>query len=136
MGIRNGIGAILIKLRCARIMYLEVMNLFHRKNEWESFRLSEDNIKQADDFFRNHYGKKVPLYWHRMYSNYTGHFDIQYFPEYLFSTKLEEILNPYSVAKPLGNKCFNPQFVFEGFENIVKVPELVCMNVDGILWGG
>ena len=39
-------------------------------------------------------------YWHKLYQSYTGKFNVRYFPEYLFSSKLEPLFdkNPYNDA--------------------------------------
>lgn len=143
MGIRNSIKSFysggLKRFRKNNLILVEYMNLKDRKSEWIDCKLTQNEEKVAQSFFMEHYGKKIPLYWHRMYKNYTGIFDYRYFPEILFSTKLEEVLNPYDVAFPLGNKAMNPQSIFANtnlLENGVMVtcPEMICTCCHGIYW--
>ena len=90
MGARTICLKIFQHIRKAAILKGEIKNLIIRRDEWENVVLTEENIKETNAFFKKHYGKKVPLHWHRMYSNYTGNFDKMYFPEHIFSTKLEK----------------------------------------------
>ena len=97
--------------RKRELLVVEWKNVIARRDEWRQ-DLSKDQKRKVDAFFKEHYGKKIPYFWHRMYTNYTGIFDEKYFPEILFSTELEEKLNPYTIAFPLQNKAFNPQQIF------------------------
>lgn len=143
MGIRKSIINYYTKglkrFRKINLVFVELKNLKDRKSEWKDCKLSNDEMRKTQSFFKEHYGKQIPLYWHRMYKNYTGIFDYRYFPEILFSTKLEEVLNPYDVAFPLGNKAMNPQSVFPGTNVlgngvIVTCPELICTCCHGVYW--
>ncbi len=114
----------------------ELMNIYKRRDEWKSCKLTKEQESAAKKFMKDNYGKTLPLWWHRLYTNYTGVFDEKYFPEILFSVKLEEILNPHATAFPLGNKAFNPQRLFAGIapELNVKVPKAYLLDCNGIKW--
>lgn len=126
----------IVFLRKIGLLKGEIVNILHRKDEWKNVVLSKEEKCATETFYKRFYGKKIPLFWHRMYKNYTGKFTEKYLPEYLFSTKLEPVLNPYNIAFPLGNKCFNPQSIFKGCEHIATVPRMLCVNAGGIFWGG
>jgi len=66
--------------------------------------LSQDEKAQIDSFFVKHYGEKIPYHWHRLYQSYTGTFCKDYFPEILFSTRLEPLLSKRGDAEFLGDK--------------------------------
>ena len=91
----------ILKLRRTELTLVEYKNLIVRRDEWKACRLSDAQKKAIDLYFQQHYGRKIPYYWHRMYTAYTGCFDEKYMPELLFSTLLEEKLNPYFTAFPL-----------------------------------
>lgn len=57
---------------------------------------------------KNNYGRSVPTDWHRLYQSYTGVYNVDYFPEILFSTELEPITNPYREAEMLDDKNLLP----------------------------
>lgn len=134
MGIRQICLKIFRYVRKTRVLKGEMKNLQIRRDEWENVILTEDNIKETNAFFKQHYGKKVPLHWHKMYSNYTGNFDKRFFPEHLFSTKLEEILNPYFAAQALGNKAFNPQYLFNDSGENIRVPKMYLLSCGKNKW--
>lgn len=46
--------------------------------------LTEVEKREIDKLFVTNYGKKIRYDWHRLYQSYTGIFDENYFPEYLF----------------------------------------------------
>lgn len=120
--------------RKKEIFAAEIKNIISRKDEWKK-DLSHEQKEAVDKYFVKYYGKKIPYYWHRMYTNYTGNFDEKYFPEILFSTKLEEKLNPYNIAFPLQNKAFCPQWLLRGLEDEgIVLPEMICENARGEYW--
>ena len=51
-------------------------------------------------YWKKNYGKEISSAWHKLYQSYTGKFNVRYFPEYLFSSKLEPLFdkNPYNDA--------------------------------------
>lgn len=57
----------------------------------------ENEFKQ---YWKKNYGKEISSAWHKLYQSYTGKFNVRYFPEYLFSSKLEPLFdkNPYNDA--------------------------------------
>lgn len=113
-------------------------SIIKRRNEWRDCKLTAEEKKAANDFYIQNYGRKVPLYWHRLYKSYTGKFDPKYFPEVLFSVKLENKLTPREIAWPLGNKAFNPQCLYgDRFEDCgIVVPKAYLTDCDGHKWVG
>lgn len=124
------------KLRTMALVVGELKGIYHRKDEWKQTVLTKDQSRTAKDYMKKHYGKVVPFWWHRLYTSYTGNFDEKYFPEILFSSKLEEKLNPYDVALPLGNKAFNPQILFRDIPESLKIrtPNYLCVSCYGVIW--
>lgn len=126
----------LIRYRAFARFVAELLILNSRRDEWSSCKLTKEQKAAAKKFMKENYGKTIPLWWHRLYTSHTGVFDEKYFPEILFSTKLEEILNPYDTAYPLGNKAFNPQRLFSQIpsELNVRVPKMYMLNCNGAKW--
>lgn len=92
--------------------------------------LSQEEKAQIDAFFLEHYGQKIPYHWHRLYQSYTGTFRKDYFPEILFSTRLEWLLNEREDAGFLGDK--NLLDVLFGNVQGVRVPKTQASCVRGI----
>lgn len=125
----------IVKLRALGIYAGELRNIYNRKNEYSDCKLTREEKKQIDDYYVKYYGKKIPYLWHRLYKSYTGNFDVTYFPEILFSTKLEEKLCPYSLAYPFSNKAVNPQMLMDKHENKgIYVPKIHIINCDDVIW--
>lgn len=126
----------IIRLRCIGLIKGELLNLYRRKGEYHECTLLPIEKKLASDFYKKYYGKNIPLTWHRLYKSYTGNFDEKFFPEILFSSKLEEVLNPHSIAYHLENKAFIPQQLFSNLNDSwrIKVPEMIFMDCDGVKW--
>lgn len=52
----------------------------------------ENEFKQ---YWKKNYGKEISSAWHKLYQSYTGKFNVRYFPEYLFSSKLEPLFDTF-----------------------------------------
>ena len=102
-----------------RTSYLELKKIKdpRRKKILDQFKLSETQKKEIDSFFLENYGKKVSYKWHRLYSSYTGHFDVRYIPESLFIPKIESKLVPIDYAKAFADKNILP---------------LLCSGLEGV----
>ena len=92
--------------------------------------LSQEEKAQIDAFFLEHYGEKIPYHWHRLYQSYTGTFCKDYFPEILFSTGLEWLLNERHDASFLGDKNLL-EILFGNVEG-VRVPKTLASCTRGI----
>ena len=115
--------------RAKLVTYTEYQNVKKKKALINRVQLSENNKEDIDGFFKQHYGKKIPYHWHKLYQSYTGVFRKDYFPEILFSTKLEPMLNPYREAEFLGDKNLLP-LLFDG-DQTIKVPKTYGSCVKG-----
>ena len=91
-------------LRCSLVSYSEHKNIKRKQALINKVSLTKDEEKQIKEFFEKHYGKTIRTSWHRLYQSYTGNFHKDYFPEILFSTKLEPMMNPYHEAEFLDDK--------------------------------
>ena len=108
----------------------EIKNIVAKRHLIQKVRLTDAQKKQIDAFYLEHYGKKVPYWWHRLYTGYTGEFDYKYLPEYLFSMVIEPKSNKRVNVLPLENKNML-ESVFVSGDNMVRVPETYMMCVDG-----
>ena len=77
------------------------------------------------------YGRKIPYNWHKLYQSFTGKFDALYFPEILYTTKLEVLMNPRHICRVLSDKnLLNTLFK----DDYVKVPKTIVANARGYLY--
>lgn len=71
---------------------------------WKSVKLTKEQKKAIDLFYKKNYGKKIPYTYHRLYTGFTGNFDVKYIPEMLYATYLERFLTDISYGNVFTNK--------------------------------
>lgn len=118
-------------LRYCLLNYAENINIRKKKNLWKIVKLSPDQEKEIKTYFNKYYGHTYSTKWHRLYQSYTGSYNVKYFPEKLFSTKLEMLINPYSEAEFFGDKNLLP-VLFDDIDN-VHIPQIYVSCVRGTL---
>ncbi len=91
-------------VRRTMILFGEKASIKRKKTLINKVELTKEQKQLVRKFFKEHYGKTISFKWHRLYQSYTGVFCYDYFPEILFSTRLEPILNPYREAELLSDK--------------------------------
>ena len=95
-----------------------------------STKLSQEQIDSVEKLYKNNYGKKIPLTWHKSYTAYTGRFDKYYFPEILYIPDFERYMNyNQSLANVLEDK--NLLYVFAKASN-VRMPRMYLSCQAGI----
>lgn len=107
----------------------ESLNIKRKKKLINLVALTKEQKKEIDDFFKEHYGKKIKYHWHRLYQSYTGVFRKDYFPEVLLTTKLELVLNSLDASMILGNKNLLKQLF--STVNEVHIPETYLCCIEG-----
>ena len=76
----------------------------------EQVKLTDIEKKKIDAFYEENYGKKVKYNWHKLYQSFTGKFDENYFPEFLFSSILEPKMNAVDYRYVLDDKLMLPLY--------------------------
>lgn len=95
-----------------------------------STKLSQEQIDSVEKLYKNNYGKKIPLTWHKSYTAYMGRFDKYYFPEILYIPEFERYMNyNQSLANVLEDK--NLLYVFAKASN-VRMPRMYLSCQAGI----
>ena len=123
----------LIQKRNTRRRYKkELRDLKRKKFLYESVDLSPKQEKEIQEYFLKNLGKKFSDKWHRLYQSYTGNYDKKYFPESLYSTKLEAKLNPIKIASFLEDKSLI-EILYKNVENLT-IPETIVVNCSGIYY--
>lgn len=114
-----------------RHMYnCEIKNIKLKKQLWNNIILSEEQEKAIQSV----YGKRISNKWHRLYQSFTGTFNKNYFPEILFSTKLEPILCPKKICDVLEDKSLVE--ILYGSVPELRVPKTIIVNCSGIFYDG
>ncbi|WP_271402367.1 sugar-transfer associated ATP-grasp domain-containing protein [Salinicoccus roseus] len=110
----------------------EYYSIVQKRPLYKNVTIDNHQEKEIQSIWKRHYGKKVPTRWHRLYQSYTGRYNKKYFPEVLFTTKLERRLNDREVARFISDKSFLPMY-YRDVEGI-RSPDTYLMNNSGIFY--
>lgn len=83
----------------------EYLNLWRKRKLIRTVHLTPEQKKRIIQLWKTNYGKRIPLFWHRLYASYTGIVDVNYFPEVFYSTVLERKYNDPYLALSSENKA-------------------------------
>ena len=93
-------------------------------------KLTQAQMEEIDDFYMTNLGKKIPYDWHRLYQSFTGTFNKDYFPEFLYTSNLEPKWNPVGYRDVFADKNLLP-LLADGIPGM-KTAKIEASNVDGI----
>lgn len=111
----------------------EIRGIWKKRFLYSEVTLTKEQEDEIADFYKKHYGKRISTKWHRLYQSYTGNFRADYFPEILFSTVYEPMVNPYRKAEFLEDKNLLPR-LFGDLEGAgIRVPKTVISCIDGVI---
>ncbi len=82
----------------------EMRNIERKKHLYEKVCLSTEQEQEIISYWKEISGEIIPTNWHRLYQSYCGVYDKKYFPEILYSTKLEKLLSPPKYYGILSDK--------------------------------
>lgn len=115
-----------------KIFVGELVNIYRKKHLYKKVKFNKSQINEIQQYWQTFYGKKISTKWHRLYQSYTGKYRKDYFPEIIYSTKLEPKLNDRAISRILSDKSFLEIF-YKDFDN-VKIPETYLINNSGIFY--
>lgn len=90
--------------------------------------LTDAQEQEIDYFYMSNLGRKVPHDWHRLYQSFTGVFNKDYFPEFLYTSELEPSWNPISYRSVFADKNLLP-FLTEGIPGM-KTAQIYGSNTN------
>ncbi len=122
-------------INAAKYYLAEWFAIFRKSSLYKDIKWTKEQQKEFDDFWKKNYGKKISNRWHRLYEACNGVHRIDYFPEILYSTKLEKKRNDYLYCKVFSNKSFN-DVLFDDKILGVKTPKCFVFNDNGTLYNG
>lgn len=99
----------------------------YNKVKWTAEQTAEFN-----DYWKKWGGVKP--YWHKLYQSINGVFNVKYFPEKLYSTKLEPMLNPWIYSKVFSDK--NMIDLFWGNVEGVNIPRRILSKMNTSYYDG
>lgn len=129
--VRKGLDFVECKLSSILTSYSEYQNIKKKQCLIDKIELTNKQKECIDNFFKENYGRKINKSWHKLYESYTGKFRYNYFPEILFSTRLEPVTNPRREAELFGDK--NLLYALFGKVENLHIPKLYISSVKGFV---
>ena len=114
------------KARKAKFTIGENTAIIKKRKLYNKVKWTPEQKKEFDSFWENYGGMKP--YWHKLYQSMNGVFDVRYFPEKLYTTKLEPLLNPWIYQQLFSDKSLI-KILWGDIEN-AYIPKcyLTCIN--------
>lgn len=115
--------------------HLELYRIFH-SIPVKNFTLSQKQKNDIQAYWEPKLGKKISTKWHRKYTAFNRSFDVRYFPEILYSTKLEPAFNPDWITYPLSDKNLTEMLFAKVLckNNMVTVPKTLTGCAGGFFF--
>lgn len=110
--------------------YSEINKIKRKRNIWKKVVLTKEQVNAIEAI----YGKGIDTRWHRYYQYFTGVFDAYYFPEIIYSTKLEPRLNPRFITNVLQDKGLL-EILYGSVEGL-HIPKTIVLNCSGVYYDG
>ncbi len=118
------------KIDACKTWAFEWIEIFRKQKMYSDIKWTKDQKNQFQEYWGTYYGKKVSTRWHKLYQKTNGNFSVEYFPEILFSTKLEPMVNKLTICKVLQDKALTELL----YGQHVKVPKTFIVNSSGIYY--
>lgn len=119
------------RLHNAKICYGEKRAIKRKKPLYRSIAWTQEQKDAFNRFWLEHYGKKIDPSWHKLYQSINGVFDERYFPELLYSTRIEPLLNPKTYCDCIDDKSLLP-YIFGNNNSKVYIPKIYLSCIGDI----
>jgi len=108
----------------------EIRNIERKKDLWSKVALTSEKDKEICDYWKKISGHEIDTRWHRLYASYLQcPVKIDFFPEILYSTGLENQLNDPKFHSVLSDKCLLTS-LFPG-DDKYRIPKTIVLNSYG-----
>lgn len=121
------------KIETIKFFFVEWIAIYKKASLYKNVKWSKDQQREFDIFWKKNYGKKISNRWHRLYEACNGVHRIDYFPELLYSTRLERKINSFTHCRVFANKSFN-DVLFDNRIDGVRTPKCFIFNDNGIFY--
>ena len=108
----------------------ELRNVEKKKALWSKVELTSKKDREICDYWKKISGHEIDTRWHRLYASYLQcPVKIDFFPEILYSTGLENQLNNPKFHSVLSDKCLLTS-LFPG-DDKYRIPKTIVLNSYG-----
>ncbi len=119
-----------LKIETFKTFIAEWVAIFRKAPLYRNIKWTKAQQKEFDEFWIKNYGKKISNRWHRLYEAASGVYRVDYFPEILFSTKIEPKINNFTYRSVYADKNLNELFFNNRLEG-VRTPDCFMANIHG-----
>lgn len=109
----------------------EIRNIERKKSLWSKVVLTPEQEEEIKIYWKENAGISIDTRWHRLYQSYMGVYEKKYFPEILYSTKVEPIISPAKYHGILSDKGLL-KTIFQG-DSFYRLPYTHIYNSNGII---
>jgi hypothetical protein len=120
---------LILKIHIFKTWIFEWYSILRKKSLYKDIHYTNEKSLEIKKIWESNYGKAISNRWHKLYQSINGIYNKCYFPEIIFSTKLEPILNPINIAKHMSDKSITELF-YKSVPN-VKFPCTIIVNCSG-----
>lgn len=120
------------KVHLSKTFISEWVGILRKYKLYKEVKLTRTEIKRIDNLWMKYYGKKISKRWHKLYQSINGKYNEFYFPDHIFSTKLEPKLNPVHLSKYYSDKGLT-ELIYSGVDGI-KFPKTIIVNSSGYFY--
>lgn len=123
---------LIVKMHSFKMKAGEIYTLYTNRALYKDVRWTGQQQNEFDTYWKTNYGKKISSKGHKYFESVNGVFHKDYFPEFLYTTKLELKLNDYFYAS-----LFNDKSLFEVIfarQTVAKFPKTILINNNGIFY--
>lgn len=126
--------SLLVQTIIFKTWLFEWISIIRKSYLYKHVHWSDEQHKTFNDFWIRFYGTEISGRWHRLYQSINDTFDPQYFPDIIFSTKLEPKLNPIIYSKFISDKSLT-ELIYSNVPGI-KFPQTIVLNCSGTFYDG
>lgn len=123
---------LILKIHIFKTWIFEWFSIIKKSNQYKNVVWSSEQQNEFDEFWTQNYGRKISNRWHRLYQSANGVFNISYFPEILYTTKLEPKLNSLQWCKAMSDKSLVELLYSKDAK--IKFPRTIVLNCSGIYY--
>jgi len=108
----------------------EYLSIIKKRNLYKNVVWSNEQQKEFDNYWKSNYGKKISNRWHKLYQSVNEELNVRYFPEFIYSTKVEPKMNNYLFSNLLQDKAFIEPLYYKK----VHIPKTYGLNSSNIFY--
>lgn len=132
----------IVQILDSSIVFLHVLKmkgaekyaLHNKKKLYSDVDWSSEQKLEFNKYWKTNYGKKIDSRGHKLYEGINGVFHKDYFPDYLFATKLEPKLNNYLYARLYSDKSLTELLYSKSSK--LKMPQTFLVKSGGVWYDG